>query len=95
MPHAVGLELGHQGDGAVEVEEIELVKREPGMPGDVGAFAQKEVVGAGDLVASREQPWNEVRGDESGRAGDENSQDPSRAARVFASSSGVPMSKKS
>src|SRR5262249_41349596 len=85
-------------DGAVAVEQIEFVKVKVALAEralDVLALAEEVVVDAVDLVALAEEAREEVRGDEAGRAGDDDLHFPSSAARVRASSSGVPMSKKS
>jgi len=58
--------------------------------GDEFALAEKVVVDAVDLVAAVEEPRQQTRGDESGRAGDHDLH--ASAARVFANSSGLPIS---
>jgi hypothetical protein len=59
----------------------------------IRALTEKKVIDARHFVAAAQQPRNEIRCNETGRAGNQDLQTkPSSAARVFASSSGVPMS---
>ena len=91
--HAVRLHLGKQRGHAVAVEQVHLVEMHLGRARHELAPAEEEVVDAVDLVAVAEETREQICSDEAGRAGEDDLHD--SAARVRASSSGVPMSKKS
>jgi tetratricopeptide (TPR) repeat protein len=97
VPDAVGsnfLKERHQPLAVEQVEFVEVKVRHAGGALDVLALAEEEVVDAMDLVAVAQETGQEVGGDEAGGAGDDDLHAcaPSSAARVRASSSGVPMS---
>ena len=95
MPDEVGAHVVEERHDPGAFEQIEFVKMKilvSQRPRHIVTLSEKVIVDAVDLMAAVEEARQKVRGDEAGGAGDDDSQ--ASAARDFASSSGVPISKK-